>query len=417
MKFPNIDSKSRRGVLTVLVAGVALATALLFWKHDDTSVKPVAESGEKRTEAKAAGKDKATGDKGESKADGDHADEEVVKFTDAQLKSAGIYIEKAAPSTIGTATQLPGEIRFNEDRTAHIVPRVDGVVESVPADLGSRVKKGQVLAVIASTGLAEMRSELLTAQKRLNLAQVTHDREKKLWQDKISAEQDYLQAQQALREAEITLQNARQKLNALGASAADSGSLNRYTLRAPFDGVIVEKHITLGEAIKGDTNVFTISDLSTVWAEIIVSAKDLETVRVGEKATIKATSLDSTATGTVAYVGSLLGEQTRAAKARVTLQNPNMAWRPGLFVNVELVRGTKQVPVAVRADALQTVEGKTTVFVKTAEGFKVQAVTTGLNDGKYVEILAGMSAQTPYAATGSFVIKAEQGKGGADHDH
>ncbi|WP_228893939.1 efflux RND transporter periplasmic adaptor subunit [Pseudoduganella aquatica] len=417
MKLPNLDSKSRRGVLTVLVAGVALATALLFWKHDDTSVKTAAESGEKRTEGKAAGKDKATGDKGESKADGDHADEEVVKFTDAQLKTAGIFIEKAASATIGTATQLPGEIRFNEDRTAHIVPRVDGVVESVPADLGSRVKKGQVLAVIASTGLAEMRSELLTAQKRLNLAQVTHDREKKLWQDKISAEQDYLQAQQALREAEITLQNAKQKLNALGASVADIGSLNSYTLRAPFDGVIVEKHITLGEAIKGDTNVFTISDLSAVWAEIIVSAKDLETVRVGEKATIKATSLDSKATGTVAYVGSLLGEQTRAAKARVTLQNPNMAWRPGLFVNVELVRGTKQVPVAVRADALQTVEGKTTVFVKTAEGFKAQAVTTGLNDGKYVEILTGMSAQTPYAATGSFVIKAEQGKGGVDHDH
>lgn len=420
MKFPSIEKKSRRAILTVLLAGVALAAAIVFWKSDHVA-KGGAEAGESHGEAghgKEGGKEK---DEHASKAGGaerdEHGDESVIKLSDAQVQTAGIVVAQAAPAMIGTVSQLPGEIRFNEDRTAHVVPRLAGVVESVRVDLGQQVKRGQALAVIASSALAEMRSELLASQKRLGLAQTTYQREKKLWQDKISAEQDYLQAQQALREAEIAVQNARQKLDAFGAAANNGDALNSYTLRAPFDGIIVEKHLALGEAVKEDANVFTLSDLSTVWAEIIVSARDLDVVRVGEKATVKATSLDSVATGTIAYVGSLLGEQTRTAKARVTLQNPSMAWRPGLFVNVELVRGAQQVPVAVRADALQTLDSKTTVYAKVNGGFKAMPVKTGRNDGKLVEITEGLAAGTPYAASGSFVLKAEQGKGSADHDH
>lgn len=348
---------------------------------------------------------------------GTESEEGKIELSDAQARAAGIKIETAAPAHIRSAFQLPGEIRFNEDRTAHVVPRMAGVVESVSANLGQQVKKGQVLAVIASTGVSEMRSELLSAQRRQALAQLTYEREKKLWQEKISAEQDYLQAQQAFREAEIATQNARQKLLAIGASTGTAGALSRYELRAPFDGAIVEKHIALGEAVKEDSNVFIISDLSSVWAEIIVPAKDLGIVRVGERAIVKATSMGSVSTGTVSYVGSLLGEQTRTAKARVTLSNPNLAWRPGLFVNVELTSDERNAPVAVLADAIQTVNDSPTVFVKMDGGFVGQVVTTGRSDGKYTEIRTGIKPGTPYAASGSFVIKAEQGKGSAEHAH
>lgn len=345
------------------------------------------------------------------------SEEGKVELSDAQIKGAGISTPVSGPARIRSVFQLAGEVRFNEDRTAHIVPRLAGVVESVTANLGQQVKKGQVLAVIASAEVSELRSALLSAQRRQALAQVTYEREKKLWLEKISAQQDYLQAQQAYREAEIETQNARQKLAAIGASASSGSGLNRYELRAPFDGAIVEKHIALGESVKEDANVFTISDLSTVWAEIIVPAKDLGTVRVGAPATVKATSMDSVATGKVAYVGSLLGEQTRTAKARVTLANPNNAWRPGLFVNVELTADERDAAVAVLSDAIQAVDGRSTVFVKVEGGFIPQAVTIGRSDRKYTEILAGLKAGISYAASGSFVVKAEQGKGSAEHAH
>ncbi|MDQ2821473.1 MAG: efflux RND transporter periplasmic adaptor subunit [Pseudomonadota bacterium] len=346
--------------------------------------------------------------------------EGLIALTDAQAKAAGITIDTAAPARIRSAFQLAGEIRFNEDRTAHMTPRLAGVVESVRANLGQQVKKGDILAVIASADVSGMRSELLTAQQKQELAEVTFMREKKLWQDKITAEQDYLQAQQALREAGIVTRNARQKLAAIGASTATTGSpgaLSRYELRAPFDGAIVEKHIALGEAVKEDSNVFIISDLSSVWAEIVVPARDLNVVRVGERATVRATSMDSSANGVVSYIGALLGEQTRTATGRVTLANPSLAWRPGLFVNVTLTSEERDAAVAVLSDAIQTVGDRPTVFVRTAGGFVGQPVTLGRSDGKRTEILTGIKAGAAYAARGSFVVKAEQGKGSVEHDH
>ncbi|WP_017244339.1 efflux RND transporter periplasmic adaptor subunit, partial [Stutzerimonas stutzeri] len=147
-------------------------------------------------------------------------------------------------------------------RTAQVVPRLSGVVEAVKVDLGEQVKQGQVLAVIASTDLSERRSEFYAAQKRLALAQKTYRREKELWEERISAEQDYLQAQQALREAELTVANANAQLQALGSDAGKLDALSRYELRAPFDGMIVEKDITLGESVNTDDQIFIISDLS-----------------------------------------------------------------------------------------------------------------------------------------------------------
>ena len=89
-------------------------------------------------------------------------------------------------------------VGFNEDRTAHIVPRTAGVVESVSANLGQRVKRGQVLAVISSATVSEMRSELQGAQRRRELARTTYERENALWERRISPEQDVLQARQRL---------------------------------------------------------------------------------------------------------------------------------------------------------------------------------------------------------------------------
>jgi len=344
--------------------------------------------------------------------------EGLIAMTDTQIKTASVGVDTSGPATIRSTLQLPGEIRFNEDRTAHVVPRVAGVVESSPVALGQQVRKGEVLAVISSPAISEQRAELQAAQMRQQLARTTYEREKKLWEEKISPQQDVLQAEQALRETEIAVANVRQKLQAVGASAiASAGGLNRYELRAPFDGIVIEKHIALGEQVREDTNVFTISDLRTVWAQINVPAKDLPLVRVGEKVTIRSTSFDQSATGTVAYVGSLIGEQTRTAQARVTVKNPNAIWRPGLFVNVELLASEASVPVTVASDAIQTMENKTVVFLRTPTGFIPQPVQVGRSDGKRVEIVKGLQPGAKYASTGSFVVKAEAGKGSASHSH
>lgn len=412
--FRNLESRlGRKQFLRIIgVLAIGAAFGLLILVSGNKSLESREESkehAEHHDEAKGA-EEKKDGDK-----DAAHEATEIA-LSEAQIKVVGISIQKSEPAKIQTFQQLPGEIRFNQDRTAHIVPRLSGVVERVPANLGQLVKKGDILAVIASTDLSERRSELLTAQRRRAMAQIIYDREKKLWQEKISAEQDYLQAQQALRETEIAVANAQAKLVALGAGIDGHGPLNRYEIRAPFDGMVVEKQIALGEAVKEDANIFTLSDLTTVWAEIIVSARDLNTVRVGERVRVKAASFDSEAEGTISYVGSLLGQETRTATARVTLANPKTAWRPGMFVNVEVAVGQSDATVTVLNDAIQTLNEKPTVFVRTDDGFKAQAVTLGRTDGKRTEIQRGLEPGTPYAATNSYILKAELGKSSTDDD-
>ncbi len=360
-------------------------------------------------------------DKGDEHAHAKPADahEEGVLSMDAErAKTAGITLAQAGPAAVGSSLRLPGEIRFNEDKTAHVVPRVAGVVESVPANLGQNVKKGQLLAVLSSPAISEQRSDLLAAQRRLALARTTYTREKQLWQEKISAEQDYLQAQQALREAEIASTNAQQKLAAIGAGISSGNALNRFELRAPFDGVVVEKHLSIGEAVQDTTAVFTISDLRSVWAEMKVAASDLPHVRVGEKALVQATAFDSQASGTVAYVGALIGQETRTAPARITLDNPDGLWRPGLFVNVDVLSASSTAAITVLSSAIQKMEGEqSVVFVPVAGGFKAQSVKLGKANAQVTEVLQGLSAGQSYVAKGSFVLKSEIGKATAEHVH
>ena len=345
-----------------------------------------------------------------------------IRMDEAKAKVAGIELRAAGPAKIRSILQLQGEIQFNQDRVAHVVPRLSGVVSKVAKNLGDQVAKGELLAVLESQALADLKSEHLAAQSRLDLARGNLEREKRLWEEKISAQQDYLTSRQVALEAEIAHRNVEQKLLALGLSheavmRSGADGLTRYEIRSPMDGVVTEKHLAAGEAVKEDASIFTIADLSTVWAEMTIYPKDLGSVKLGQKVTVRASALNAEAEGRVSYVGSLIGEQTRSAKARVTLQNPARSWRPGLFVTVDLVQDESEVPVAVSVDAIQTLREAKVVFGRFGEFFEARPVELGRSDGKTVEVLSGLAPGTPYAASNSFVLKADLGKAGASHDH
>lgn len=347
----------------------------------------------------------------------------MIALSDAQIAGAAIAIDTAAAARIDTFIRMPGEVTFNEERTAHVSAGVDGVVQAVQAQLGQTVARGALLASIASAAVAQQRSDIAAAEARLRYARANHATERQLWQEQISARQDFLKAEQELREADAAVRGARQKLAAVtaggdGGDAGDAGGVvsNRLALRAPFAGLVVEKHIAPGEMIAAATRLYTIVDLSTVWVDVVVPAKDLGVVRVGTSARLHSTASSASATGTVSFVSAVIGEQSRAARARVVLANPQLAWRPGLFVDVDIVTGAAVVPVAIDKRAVQTVDGRQVVFIKEAGGFRAQAVTLGRSDGKLVEIVSGMQAGQRYAGAGSFTIKAEQGKGEAGHE-
>lgn len=398
--------KSKQWIATLAIVGLGIVAAVFI-------MRPQAPTGDD--------------DHGHAETEAPHAEDSVqtgkhVAMDDAAAADAGIEIATAGPATIVTTLALQGEIQFDQDRVAHVIPRLAGVVVKSVKNLGDTVRKGELLAVIESQSLADLKSEHLAARTRLQLARATFDREKRLWEEKISAEQDYLASRTALAEAEITYRTVGQKLQALGltpASISRGGrdALTRFEIRAPIDGVVIEKHLALGEAVGEEASIFVVADLSYVWAEMIVYPKDLATIRLGQKVTVKATALSAEAAGTISYIGPLLGEQTRSAKARATLKNPDQRWRPGLFVTVEVVQAETNVPVAVSVDAVQTLDASEVVFLRSGGVFEARPVELGHSDGKRIEIVEGLAAGDRYANTNSFVLKAELGKSATSHTH
>ena len=171
------------------------------------------------------------------------------------------------------------------------------------------------------------------------------------------------------------------------------------------------------EAVTADEPIFRVADLSTVWVEVAVYAKDLGVVRQGQEAVVVSTDLGAEATGRINFIGRLVGEQTRSATARLTLPNADGRWRPGLFVTVRLVREETTVPLAVSTDAIQTFRDWQVAFVKYGDEFEARPLELGRSDGEWVEVVSGLKAGDQYAAANSFAVKAEIGKLGATHDH
>ena len=164
-------------------------------------------------------------------------------------------------------------------------------------------------------------------------------------------------------------------------------------------------------------DLFTIADLSTVWVEVNVYAKDVNAVKLGQDVTIKAESIDTTATGKIIHVGSLVSEETRSAKARVVLPDAERKWRAGTFVTVTVVQEEYTAPVAVKREGLQKFRDWDVVFVRSGNTFEARPLELGRTDGEWVEVTSGLSPGEKYASANSFILKADVGKSGASHDH
>ncbi len=337
-----------------------------------------------------------------------------VELSDDAVRTSEIKIETVGPAKMRSALELPGEIKLNADKLAHIVPRLTGVIRSIRKNQGDDVKKGEVIAVLDSRELAEMRRQLLETSHEVSFAKRAYEREEGLWKKGISSEASYLQKQREYEEAGFKNRSARQQLAALGAGGSN-GTL--FELRAPFDGVVIEKNVATGQAVKEDDDLFTVADLSTVWVEVNVYAKDVNAVKLGQDVTVKAESIDTTATGKIIYVGSLVGEETRSAKARVVLPDAERRWRAGTFVTVTVVQEEYTAPVAVKREGLQKFRDWDVVFVRAGNTFEARPLELGRTDGEWVEVTSGLSPGEQYASANSFILKADVGKSGASHDH
>ncbi len=359
--------------------------------------------------------------------DGEAGHVDVVQLSNAELVEFGIELATAGPGELISYVTLPGEIVINTDTMAHIVPRVGGIVRKVHKKLGDEVAAGEIIAELESRELAEIKVNYLSARERFSLANEIFLREEKLWKKQISAEQDFLSTRQSLSEARIELRSAEQKLHALGFSEnylakelnRPDVNFTRYQVTAPFAGTVIEKHLTLGETVKEDSEVFIIADLTTVWADIKIYQKDLPLIKKGLSVRIDPGHGLPVGQGVISYVGPIIGESTRTAPARIELDNSAETWRPGMFITARIAAGNEHVGLLVPKSALQTFEGSQVVFVQDEDGFEPKPIVLGRTNSDQVEVVSGLHVGDRYVSKGAFTLKAQLSKGafGDGHNH
>lgn len=194
-------------------------------------------------------------------------------------------------------------------------------------------------------------------------------------------------------------------------------SMQAYEVRSEIAGTVIQKHVTPGEyAAEGD-HLYTVANLDTVWVDLNVYRQDFPRIAVGQPVVLDPGEGLPRAEGRIDYISPFGAANTQTMLARVILPNPDLAWRPGFFVTGEVVVERATVPLAVRAGALQTMGDATVVFLQDGDAYQAMPVGIGRRNDQLVEILSGIDAGQRYVAKGSFVLKADVGKSGAEHDH
>jgi membrane fusion protein, heavy metal efflux system len=201
------------------------------------------------------------------------------------------------------------------------------------------------------------------------------------------------------------------------AKVESNQSLTAYELRAPISGTIIDRQASLGEYASEQKAAFTIADLSKVWVDFSVYRRDLKKVKLGDTVLIDPEDGGAPIETKISYIAPVGSSDTQSALARAILANEDLRLRPGLFVTGKVLLAEKPVGLAIKASALQMIENRTVVFVRSGETFEVRDVELGGRDAELVEVLFGLLEGDVYAAKNSFVIKAEIGKASAAHEH
>lgn len=326
-----------------------------------------------------------------------------IRFASPQAAAkAGIRTAVPEVGPISAGVESFAELQFNQNKLAHIVAPVNGIIQEVEVDLGSRVKKNAVVVKMFSADYQRAVSELLMRRQAV-------ERERKLRSDGVSAQKD-------LEEAEAAYQSAAGALRQFNPTGFDPAALKRkpaedafLELRAPFAGEIVERNAVRGAFIEAGKPLVVISDCSTMWAILNIPEARLARVRVGQKVELTSETLPGrTFTGTLTWIAAQVDERTRLVKARADVSNPDGKLRARMFTSARIITGHSEKAVLLPPSAVQQMEGKPFVFVKLQDDlFEARPVLIGARHNGMLEIITGAQQNDQVVISGGFLVKSQ----------
>jgi membrane fusion protein, heavy metal efflux system len=361
----------------------------------------------------------------------------AARSESAQAQAHAIETEIVALQPIAGAILATGKILVTEDRVASIGPVHDGRIVRLYAGQGANVKKGQKLADLESADIDQAEADFLkaladyenarrTSAAEVKFAQATYDRTKMLYEKTITAGKNLQAAEHDLEVAKASAANtiastkaaltaARRHLLILGLKEADIDALVSkpglaavFSLTSPIAGIVVERNATIGATVGSDANLFKIIDLSRVWIDANVFEKDLERVRRGQEVKVSVTAFpESSFSGKVILVSSVVDPETRSVKVRTEVPNPDGRLKPDMFANVQIITDMHRASISIPQSAVLDDGGKTVVFVADGSGYKKRVVITGIQSSDRIEIRDGLNAGDKVVVKGNYLLLQE----------
>ncbi|WP_370190943.1 efflux RND transporter periplasmic adaptor subunit [Qipengyuania sp.] len=339
--------------------------------------------------------------------------EGVVTLSEEQISEAGIQL---AAVRSGAAVELvfPATVAASPTASARIDARASGVVRSVGKTLGDYVSRGETVARIESADAAALASQLSAARARVGELSAAYERERRLFEANVTARQDLEAAQANLSVARSELQRAQ----AAVAAAGVSGDGRSLAVTSPLAGRITAAPVVLGAFVNAGEELYSVVDPNGLQIEVALPSAEASRIQPGDEAVLVVG--DGREIGArVRSVTPSLDPESRSATAVLSLSRGIPGLQPGAFLQAR-IRPSAEIDrdrIAVPEDAIQVVEGRDVVFVRTKTGFQAREVEVGTRSAGVVTILSGLQEGWRIAVTNAFLLKAELGKEGAEHGH
>ena len=385
----------RKIIATAVIAAVLAGGAgLLAGRLTSPTGNTVASTGkaEVHDEAGETGKEKGEG--------------AGLQLSDAQLKASGIVLAAASAEVLGAEIVAPATVSSSPQGAAVLTARVAGSVAVIDKRLGDPVGRGERLAVIESREAAGLAADREGAGARLRLAQATFERERSLYQAKVTARADFEVARAALEQARAEATRTAIAVSTAGVSTNGRG----IAVRSPIAGRVTAAPAVLGAYVNAETELFRVTDPRLLQIEASVPVDAAQRIAAGDAARIEIAGVVVMAR--VRAVTPALDPATRTAIVILAPVGPVAGMRPGAFVQARI--RSRAAPgastVVIPSDALQSVGGRDVVFVRDGVRFEVRSIVVGDRAGDRLQILSGLETGEIIATTNAFLLKAEMEK-------
>ncbi|WP_353208668.1 efflux RND transporter periplasmic adaptor subunit [Sphingorhabdus sp.] len=346
----------------------------------------------------------------EEKEEEGHVEGQIL-MDEARAKAAGIVTEALQSGGLGAEILAQGVVASTPEGEAVLTARADGAVVSINRQLGDFVRAGEAVAMMESRDAASIAAERSSASANLALARSTYAREKKLFDAKVTARQDLEGSQAALAAAEAEARRSQSAASAAKVSG-DGRTLGVVSL---ISGRVTKADAKLGSYVLAGTELFRVSDPNRIQINASVLAADARRIKPGDTAVIELLG-GETVTAVVRSATPSLDPDSKTATIVLTPQGiGGLTPGQGLRARITPRGGGDTALIALPEEAVQTVEGKEVVFVKTGKGFQAMTVVTGKRGGGRIEIVDGLKPGAVVVTKGAFMLKAELGKGEAEH--